>query len=699
MNHFKISITILSLLLSLVVQAQSTRGCKSHEASMALAQKDSNYANSVHRQSEVVSMPNARMNTSLPYVIPVVIHVLYNTPTQNISDAQIASQITALNKDYSKTNDNFSAATPSAFQALAGATSIQFVLAKRDPNGSPTTGIIRKSTNVVAFNDNDDMKYSAKGGIEGWDPTQYLNIWVCKLVGSTLGYAYYPGASADIDGAVISYECFGTIGTVSPPFHLGRTVTHEIGHYLNLKHIWGDASTQCTGTDFVDDTPQHHAANTGCHTYPYKVCPATGDDGEMYMNYMDYSDDDCMSMFSQGQVNRMMTALTNSRASLLSSKGGLPFDHHNDVVITKLLNPSNSGETCGDIIPQIEITNIGIDTLKSVNISTTVNKQFISTIQWTGLLPPLEKKTINLSLLSLNKGQNSLVFYTDSPNHGTDEDLSNDTLKQSIINIGTTTLPLLESFEGNTFPPTGWAISNPDNNTTWEQTSSSAYVGSKSMVFKNYNTTGFNGQQDLFISPKFNTKDNSSLSFYYAYKVYSNPFIASDTLTISASIDCGQTKKVIYKKGGEDLVVTTPKYTTNFYTPSSKVEWKKESISLLDFSNQDVVLYFENKTENENNLYIDSIFIDSSTITDLAAGAINKPISVYPNPTEGLVTVFTNGGFDLVACYNLMGAAVGEISATTNETATIDLRALPKGIYLVNVKKGDGQFWHKVAKN
>ena len=686
-------------MLSLVVKAQRTRGCKSHEASMALAQKDSNYANSIHRQSEVVSRPNARMNSNLPYVIPVVIHVLYNTPTQNISDAQIASQITALNKDYSKTNDNFLAATPSAFQGLAGATSIQFVLAKRDPNGYPTTGIIRKATNVLAFNDNDDMKYSATGGIEGWDPTQYLNIWVCKLAGSTLGYAYYPGAAADIDGAVISYECFGTTGTVYPPYHLGRTVTHEIGHYLNLKHIWGDASTQCTGTDFVDDTPLHHAANTGCHTFPYKVCPATGNDGEMYMNYMDYSDDDCMSMFSQGQVNRMMTALTTSRASLLSSKGGLPFDHHNDAALAKLLQPSNTEEACGAIVPQIEIINVGSDTLRSLNINTQVNSQLISTQKWTGLLPPLQTTVVNLSSLSFTNSQNKLVFYTDSPNNSSDEDITNDTLKRSIINIGTTTLPLLESFEGNTFPPTGWAISNPDNNTTWEQTSSSAYVGAKSLVFKNYVTTGLNGQKDQFISPKFKAKDKSNLSFYYAYKVYSNPFVASDTLTISVSTDCGKTKKVIYQKGGEDLVVSAPKYTTNFYTPLSKVEWKKESISLLEFSNKDVVLYFENKTENENNLYIDSIFIDSSTITDLAAGTSNNPISVYPNPTEGLVTVFTNGGFDIVTCYNLMGEAVGEISATTNETATIDLRVLPKGMYLVNVKKGDGQFWHKVAKN
>jgi hypothetical protein len=698
MIRYKIFLLLISL--SIVAQAQRVRSCKSHETSMALAQKDSNYANSIHRQAKVVvTNPNTRLNTNLPYIIPVVVHVLYNTPTQNISDAQIASQITALNKDYSKTNDNFSSSTPLAFQALAGAASIQFVLAKRDPNGNPTTGIIRKATNVVAFNDNDDMKYSDKGGIEGWDHTKYLNIWVCKLAGSTLGYAYYPGAAADIDGAVISYDCFGTIGTVSAPYHLGRTVTHEIGHYLNLKHIWGDASAQCTGTDFVDDTPIHHAANTGCHTFPYKVCDATTADGEMYMNYMDYSDDDCMSMFSQGQVTRMMSALTNSRASLLTSKGGLPFDHHHDAAITNFLKPSNNENACGDINPQLEITNFGIDTLKSVNITTKVNSQFVSTQAWTGLLPPLEKTTINLNTISLSNSQNSLVFYTDSPNHVTDEDYSNDTLTHAIIKVGTATLPLLESFEGNTFPPSGWAISNPDNNATWEQSISGAYIGTKALVFKNYLTTGLNGEHDVLISPKFNAKDNSSLAFYYAYKVYSNPFVASDTLTISASTDCGKTKKVIYKKGGEELVVTTPKYTTNFYTPSSNIEWKKETISLLEFTGQDLVLYFDNSTENENNLYIDSIYIDSNTITDIDDLASTKQVNIYPNPTEGLITIFTKGGFEELACYNLMGAAMATISATTSDSTTVDLGTLPKGIYLVNIKKGDFQYWHKVSKN
>ncbi|MEY3849644.1 MAG: hypothetical protein RJA38_85 [Bacteroidota bacterium] len=248
--------------------------------------------------------------------IPVVVHVVYNTTTENISDAQILTQIDVLNKDFAKMNAD-AANTPSIF--TASNTDIQFCLATVDPTGAATTGITRTFTSTTAFSTNDAMKNNATGGKSAWDASKYLNIWVCDISGGILGYAQFPGGSASTDGVVIDYQYFGTIGTSTAPFNLGRTATHEVGHWLNLRHIWGDATC---GTDQVADTPTHNTANYGCPTYPH-LSTCTGTPVEMTMNYMDYTDDACMYMFSAGQTSRMQAlfATGGARTSLLSSNG------------------------------------------------------------------------------------------------------------------------------------------------------------------------------------------------------------------------------------------------------------------------------------------------------------------------------------------------------------------------------------------
>jgi hypothetical protein len=207
--------------------------------------------------------------------------------------------------------------TPSIF--TASNTDIQFCLATVDPTGAATTGITRTSTATTAFSTNDAMKNNATGGKSAWDASKYLNIWVCDISGGILGYAQFPGGSASTDGVVIDYQYFGTIGTSTAPFNLGRTATHEVGHWLNLRHIWGDATC---GTDQVADTPTHNTANYGCPTYPH-LSTCTGTPVEMTMNYMDYTDDACMYMFSAGQTARMQAlfATGGARTSLLSSNG------------------------------------------------------------------------------------------------------------------------------------------------------------------------------------------------------------------------------------------------------------------------------------------------------------------------------------------------------------------------------------------
>ena len=246
--------------------------------------------------------------------IPVVVHVIWNTPTQNISDAQIASQIDVLNRDFRRTNPDVSS-TPAPFLPLTADARIEFFLASVDPNGASSTGINRRQTTVASFGGNDAVKSQATGGADAWPANRYLNMWACQLGGGLLGYAQFPGGPAATDGVVILHSAFGTTGTAAPPFHLGRTATHEIGHWLNLNHIWGDDGTGCSGTDNVADTPNQAGSNPGTPTFPHISC-SNGPNGDMFMNYMDYVDDPAMFMFTAGQVTRMQACLDGPRSSI-----------------------------------------------------------------------------------------------------------------------------------------------------------------------------------------------------------------------------------------------------------------------------------------------------------------------------------------------------------------------------------------------
>jgi hypothetical protein len=252
--------------------------------------------------------------------IPVVFHVVYNTNEQNISDAQLMSQLEILNKDFNRLNAD-TVNTPAAFQSLAANVQVQFCLAQRDPSGNFTTGITRTMTSLTEFTAEDtSIYYTSLGGKDIWDRNKYLNIYSCKLAGTLLGYAQFPGGNPNTDGVVIGYNYMGNTGTVQPPNNLGRTASHEVGHWLNLFHIWGDEPA-CAQDDEIADTPLQGAESGGCPTFPMTDACSPNAPGIMFMNYMDYSDDNCMNMFTLGQSVRMNAALAGPRASLLTSDG------------------------------------------------------------------------------------------------------------------------------------------------------------------------------------------------------------------------------------------------------------------------------------------------------------------------------------------------------------------------------------------
>jgi hypothetical protein len=293
---------------------------------------------------------NLSTNFTVPLItIPVVVHIVYHTAAENISDAQVQSQIDVLNMDYQKRNAD-TAEIPSYYRSLAANCGFRFGLALLDTNGLATTGIVRRNTNVTSFSIDDGIKFTSSGGDDGWDRDRYLNIWVGDLTGGILGYSSIVGAAKATDGIVVLYTAFGTNGTATAPFNRGHTATHEVGHWLNMIHTWGDDSC---GNDEVGDTPPQEGPDYGdpsgiiisCGNEPY---------GNLYMDYMDFTDDIGMHLFTYGQRDRMRSlfasggfrypllsstvpvAVTDSAASVTDNAGG---------GISAFPNPAVSGVT------------------------------------------------------------------------------------------------------------------------------------------------------------------------------------------------------------------------------------------------------------------------------------------------------------------------------------------------------------------
>ncbi len=250
--------------------------------------------------------------------IPVVIHIVWRTEVGNISDAQIQSQLDVLNQDYRKRNKEQAKLIPKEFQHLAADVGIEFCLANIDPVGNPTNGITKTSTSIENIGIYNDIYYTSRGGQDAWDTKRYLNIWVCELPKGLLGIGTTPmSALPEEDGIVIDYRYLGTIGTAknSKPNHLGRTLTHEIGHYFNLLHPWGLMTDDCDEDDKIADTPFQTGPYFGCPSQQSYACNTQS----LTSQFMDFSDDACMALFTEGQKARMLASLYTARQGLISN--------------------------------------------------------------------------------------------------------------------------------------------------------------------------------------------------------------------------------------------------------------------------------------------------------------------------------------------------------------------------------------------
>jgi hypothetical protein len=284
------------------------RTCGTMAAHMMLLERFPTFrTNQMRLEGATAARRQAREDLRAAPIVTIrtVVHVVYNTEEQNVSRRQINSQIAILNRDFRATNPD-RLQTPEPFKGLVTDARIRFRVVK----------VTRTQTSVTSFSHDDGMKRAASGGIPPSDPKTHLNMWVCPLGGGLLGYAQFPGGPAATDGVVVNYRAFGTMGTAQAPFDKGRTTTHEIGHYLNLRHIWGD-TPDCSGSDQVADTPNCAGPNFGTPAWPVITCN-NGPNGDMFMNYMDYVDDAAMFMFTAQQVLRMRAALENARGGLIA---------------------------------------------------------------------------------------------------------------------------------------------------------------------------------------------------------------------------------------------------------------------------------------------------------------------------------------------------------------------------------------------
>ena len=570
-----------------------------------------------------------------PIVIPIVFHIVLQN-TSLVTDQQIQAQLDTLNNDYAGTNAS-AAKILAPFKALFGKTSIQFCRAQRTPDGDPTNGIVRTTTRVASFSTDDKMKHAETGGDDAWNTEKYYNVWICTLSNGILGYGTFPQSGDESDDGVV-IEANSLPGSSLPAYDEGKTLTHETGHYFDLFHIWGDDNGACTGSDQIDDTPNQADATSGSpNGIRVDACsPLTP--GILYQDYMDYTNDDQLLLFTLDQVARIETSLTTFRSSLFTSNGCQPVVVQNlDAQLRAILIPDS--RVCDQIFtPKVVIRNRGSQTLNNLQIVAVLSNGQSDTLHYAHALAYGIYDTVSLPTMTASTGLQTLRIYVASANGGSDQDKSNDTLQINFQYFAPVS-SVSESFESATFPPPGWDIINPDHSFTWERTTAAFKTGSASVVMKNLEYQE-NDKKDFLRLPELeiNNVDSAFMSFQVAAAVQTDLSTSAnvwDTLQVVVSFDCGATYQSLYKKWGPNLVTrTTP--TDQPFVPSPN-EWRKDSVNLGAFIGAGkFMLAFLNTTEFENNIYLDDVNVRSVVLNP---NLKSRGFLITPNPTNSIVNL------------------------------------------------------------
>jgi PKD repeat protein len=698
-QHQKFLIVLISFVLfvSSFVHAQTPIRCYTNEMQQALQQQfpgmESSNDFETWMQSQVQQMQTMAITNGV-YSIPVVVHVIHNGEAvgtgTNVSFAAIQSQIDVLNEDFRRLfGSNGYNTHPDGAD-----TKIEFCLAQRRPDGSafaatePGVNRINRTTAgftlppfTTAYIDATIKPYTYNNNIptatRGWDPAKYMNIWLCNISGGILGYAQFPESplggmgcgtqAAATDGVVFLYNSIGksAVTGFTGAYNEGRTATHEIGHWLGLRHIWGDGG--CTVDDFCNDTPEAAAANFGCPAGT-NSCTAAPDAGpDMIENYMDYTDDLCMNIFTNDQKMRMRTVLENSprRVSLINSDACTP-PNPNDASIVGVANPK--GDNCpGAITPSVTLKNRGSANLTSATISYNIDNGTATTFNWTGSLTPGSTATVTLPNFTSTLGQHMFKAWSSLPNNATDPSTIYDTSGIEFMISNGINAPFVENFDGSIFPPdVRWEVINTNSDCyEWTGASATSITG----VFNN-NAAQFPGfgntsaSTETLVSPILTLPCNATaanVQFDVAYRRRNTTTANYERLYVEISQDCGTTWTAtpVYDKTGTALQVLTTTLAT-YYTPVGITDWRTETIDLLPFVttiSKNIRLRFRAVAANGNNIYIDNFKFNATTPGEI-------------NVTQSGTTVL-DGGYSNVG--NVSVGSTVTSTFTINNTGTSNL--------------------------
>ncbi len=600
------------------------------------------------------------------YTIPVVFHIIHNGEAvgtnYNIPYAQLRDQITVLNEDFRRMagTDGFNT------NPVGADTRIEFCLAKRRPDGSAfpggedgvnrinrTTGGFLAHPHTTGHIDGTIKPWTsavAGSATRGYSTDQYLNIWITEIAGGILGYAQFPQATmhgmpctaqtANTDGLVFDFRSVGDVNKTSTPqlvagapYNGGRTATHEVGHWLGLVHIWAD-NPDCVDDDFCADTPMAASENFGCPVGA-NSCPGPGND--MIENYMDYTDDACMNIFTIDQRSRMRAVLESSprRKSLLQSVACIP-PFASDASITEVLAPS--GVICGtSITPQVTIKNFGTSNLTSAVINYQLDGGAILTFNWAGSLTPGSTFNQTLPIITgLSNGAHTFRAFSTLPNGVADPNTTMDESQNSFY-INGFPIPYSESFAGEVFPPAFWSITNGGQCPTWVGANITQIDGSTGQAAGEYTfsyTPGTGDNDDLF-TPVI-TIPAGSTGVQLVFDVAHAPFdgVTNDRLRVNVSTDCGATYSATasYDKTSNTGLATRAALTSNFF-PSGPAEWRTETVDLSSFVNPcggaDRNLRFRFRITNAfgNNIYVDNVRVNGTTPPEIGVteSSVNVP--------------------------------------------------------------------------
>lgn len=673
----KVFIAFLALIASINANSQSVRPCSTDEMNELYIKEHPEEAAAIHKAKEELLEHAANFEkqnkekAGTVYTIPIVFHVLHQDGPENITDEQIYDCVRGINEDFRKMNKDTTSIVP-AFKGIAADMEIQVALPTLDPNGNCTNGIDRIYTSETNSGTNASK-------LNQWPRDKYLNVWVVKVISSgAAGYAYYPSSTVfnpSIDGIVVLNNYVGSIGTSVPG--RSRTLTHEIGHYLDLPHLWGSTNdpadqSNCNSDDGIADTP---------NTIGWESCNLSGTTcGSLdnVQNFMEYSY--CSRMFTAGQGTRMRATMTSSvagrnnlwSATNLAAAGiGLP-----QQLCAADFNVDQKMVCVGDTVIFVDRSYHTPDTWDWSLIGGTPSNSTMRNPEVSYSQPGQYGASLNVQKGSISKS------------------VSKTNMVRVLSNVADTiTASFTESFEDPNFLTEKYIFQDGFSNGKFEVFNSAAITGSNCIYFNN-RADNVSYQNVSFITPSFDLSVLSSpkLRFYYAYSTIDGN--SNDEFNIYSSTDCGKTWSPRIGFVGNLMATAAP--TTGVFVPSGPSEWVTYTISLpsINFSNN-VRFKIEFKGSDGNNFYLDDFNVSGTKVGLNSNSIASGSVSIFPNPvSSGDVTVSLIANQDIAKLYfevySIEGVKISEfessnIKAGPFQTA-IATKGLTSGMYLIRMK-------------